>query len=127
MPFADKGDGYRTAAQEIGWGKAKIGVAMFTGDPDATSGKVPRPKELAVDGKYYYKSENGSDPDKYRAGIGYIGFGNFKIGMNSEKIRHRIQNVWVHDTIGVPRFRRMDSEYPDTFHFSFGSSPYTLY
>jgi RHS repeat-associated protein len=126
MPFADKGDRFRTAAQQLGYGKFNMGVTMFTGDPDAKFGDEWRPSEK-IDGKDYYYSKNGSDPDKYRAGIGYFGFGNFKIGINSERIRHTIQNVLVHDTIGVPRFRQMPEEHPNTFHFSFGSSSYTLY
>jgi hypothetical protein len=124
MLFADKGDRFRTAAQEIGYGPFKMGATMFTGDPDDISGKRPSDK---IEGYDYYVSKNGSKPDKYRAGIGYIGFGNFKIGMNSEKIRHAIQNVLVHDSIGVPRFRKLEDEYPDTFYWSFGASQYTLY
>jgi len=126
MPFADKGDRYRSAAQEIGFGPFKMGATMFTGDPDAKFGKELRPSDK-INGKEYYESRNGSAPDKYRAGIGYFGIGNFKIGINSESIRHAIQNVLVHDTIGVPRFQQLPDEHPNSFHFSFGSSPYTLY
>jgi hypothetical protein len=126
IPGADGGDRYRTAAQQLGYGKFKIGVTMFTGDPDAKYGDVKRPS-TKIEGRETYYAMNGSNPDKYRAGIGYIGFGDFKIGINSESVRHIFQNRLAHDLMNVPWFHQIPDKHPSTFHFSFGANPYTLY
>ncbi|GIV26479.1 MAG: hypothetical protein KatS3mg027_0293 [Bacteroidia bacterium] len=116
LPFGDGGDRYRTAAFRIQIGAVSIGINLFTGDP----GLKDRAIEIRSDGyKYYIKNLDGKDPDKYRAGVAYIGIGPFKFGKDSEKIRHNIQNVLVHDKIGSPRFTILDRK--EKFYFQFGS------
>jgi RHS repeat-associated protein len=126
LPGPDGGDRYRTAAQQLGYGKFKLGVTMFTGNPDARAPLLGRPAEI-INGRETYVSRHGSSPDKYRAGIGYIGFGNFKAGINSESVRHIFQNRFAHDLKGVPHFKQLPDEFPNKFFFSFGQNGYSLY
>ncbi len=112
----DGGDRYRTAAAKVQVGSVSVGLNLFTGDPGVNG----RESEDRPDGHtYYIKNSKGNDPDKYRAGIGYIGIGPFKIGNDTEKRRNNIQNERVHDKIGSPRFTVLDR--PNKFYFQFGS------
>ena len=109
-------DKYRTAALrfDITGGKLKglnAGLNIFTGK---------------VEG---YDSENiygGGTADKYRMGVIYIGYNQYRIGYNSERnIRGPIQNGF-HDRMGVPHFRVLSLS--DRFYYGFYSSnPYTLW
>ena len=74
------------------------GVRLGTGDP-GPSGERDNYKEDIGNGALYgtYIPTNGYDPDKYRMGIGYVGFMGIRVGRDSESIRDQIQNKWVHD------------------------------
>lgn len=67
--------------------------------------------------------------DKYWAGIGYIGYQNYRIGRNSEIIRNIAQNKIAHDILmggDSPYFKVLPIA-PSNY-FSFGSkNPYTLW
>jgi len=93
LPLVPKGDGdrYRTAAAEINYGPFGIGMYLITGDagPD-------RNEYLDPDGKYYL-ANNGYDPNQYRMGVFYGKVGPFRVGGNSEDIRHVFQNRFAHD------------------------------
>ena len=102
VPHGGTGDRYRTAAVQINAGLISTSLNIVTGDYCAgEDGKIK------VGGYYEYISNNGYEPDKYRAGVLSIGFGSFRIGRNSEKIRAAIQNT-IHDWIDCPRFHKMD-------------------
>ena len=123
---ADNGDRYRTAAAQIRWGEFSAGVNLFTGDPGLISeNREPR----LINGQATYVTNiYGDNPDKYRAGVGYIGYGNMKFGRNSEKIRDIVQNKFAHDRIipGTPHFKVLNI--PSTNYFSVGTSnPFTLW
>jgi hypothetical protein len=67
-------------------------------------------------------ASNGNDPDKYRSGVFYIGFGPIKIGRNSEKIRNTFQNKFAHDFLmggESPYFLWLDKD--PRWYFYFGS------
>ena len=129
VPAADGGDRYRTAAARLQIGPYNAGINMFTGDPGLDSDNRLFPE---INGRETYTiSKNGDDPDKYRAGIFYIGFGSFRIGRNSEINRHIFQNQFAHDFMmggESPYFRRLDElptddpyYTPNKWYFYFGS------
>ena len=89
-------DRYRTAAMRLQIGPIKVGVNMFTGDPGLNWDD--RKADL-INGRetYVYNSATSADPDKYRSAPFYLGIGPFRIGRNSERIRHIVQNRFAHD------------------------------
>jgi len=115
VPKADGGDRYRTAAAKINIGIISFSTSLFTGDPGLRS--EDREKRIINGREAYVRNEFGDDPDKYRSGIFYIGVGPFRIGRNSEQIRHVFQNVVAHDWIMFlnpsPYFIRLDKNKND--------------
>ena len=110
-------DKYRTAALrlDITGGKLKglnAGLNIFTGKAEGKS---------RIDNTY-----EGGTADKYRMGVIYIGYNQYRIGYNSERnIRGPIQNGF-HDRMGVPHFRVLSLS--DRFYYGiYSSNPYTLW
>ena len=108
-------------AARINMGGFTIGANIFTGDPGLN--KNDRKINPDKGGKYglYEANANGDDPNKYRAGIGYVGFGPFRVGQNSEKFRNFVQNEALHDNENVrsPYFLVLNRE--PTFYWSLGT------
>ncbi len=123
---ADGGDRYRTAAARLSWKEFSIGTNLFTGDPGL---EEQYRKTEKINGRDTYIAQNGNDPNKYRAGIFYIGYNNITIGRNSESIRHALQNRFVHDFVlrgKSPHFKVLPVS--PTGYYQFGSqTPYTLW
>jgi RHS repeat-associated protein len=94
--LGDGGDRWRTAALQLNLGLASSGFRLGTG--------APKPGQVdAIGGKAgTYKLFQTYNPNQYRLGLAYTSFGNLTIGMNSEKIRNQIQNIWVHDFLNPP-------------------------
>jgi len=96
------------------------GFNLFTGDPGLNPDDRDRVPGIGIhEGKEVYNSGNS---DKYRSGIAYVGFGPFRIGRNSEGIRHQIQNRFAHDYLQKGRaahFQVLDRS-PKTYWY-FGS------
>lgn len=94
--IGDAGDRFRTAAFQMNVGVATTGFRLGTGEP--MTGKVSPIGGLAQT----YIPFNSYDPNKFRLGLVYTSFGGLTMGVNSEKNRHQIQNVWVHDSMNPP-------------------------
>lgn len=97
--WGDEGDRYRTSHQRINFFGLSIGGSVFTGDPSLLSDDRRTQYEYRAKSKEYYVKGPYGDPDKYRHGILYVGFGPFKVGWDSEGIRHVLQNRIGHDII----------------------------
>jgi hypothetical protein len=117
-PDVENGDRYRTGAAQINAGGVSLGFNCFTGDPGLN--------DAVVQNHTYQTSVYGSDPDKYRAGVLYMGVGPVKAGINSEHVRAVIQNDIIHDNLvklfagyTSPHFRELDI--PDSPYFYIGS------
>lgn len=123
VPSADNGDRYRTAAARIRLGIISIGLNIFTGDPGVDHDVRQTFSDPDANGRETYTiSANGDNPDEYRAGVLYVGFGPFKIGANSEQIRNIFQNRFAHDFLcqgDTPYFKVLDR--PSQTYFYFGT------
>lgn len=126
MNMHDNGDRYRSAAMKIQLGPVSYGFNLFTGDPGFNPDE--RPYEN-IQGHETYVSRNGSEPDKYRAGVAYLGSGPIRIGLSSERIRHVIQNRFAHDflTKGDAKWFRKLPEEKNKFFFYFGTGSKSLW
>ena len=122
----DDGDRYRTAALRVNRGPVNYGFNIFTGDPGLDPKNRPSDN---IGGHDTYVPRDGSDPDKYRAGVAYVGFGGMKIGMSSEKIRHVVQNRFAHDFLSncKPNWFRQLPEEDNKFFFEFGMGSSSLW
>jgi RHS repeat-associated protein len=102
MPDHTSSDKFLTGQVKMRFGMAEIGLTLFTGDPGPN--RASRIKD--EDGNYTI-GINGEDPDEFRAGILYIGFGPIKLGINSEGIRDNTQN-WLHRNVtNDPTFKKL--------------------
>lgn len=125
VPCADNGDRYRSAAARIMIGPIEFGINLFTGDP----GQHHSDRRTFEDPEANYRetytiNENGDDPDRYRAGIAYIGIGPIKAGINSENVRHLLQNRFAHDFLcrgDSPYFKVLDRPAQGYFYFGTGT------
>ena len=126
MNMHDNGDRNRSAAMKVQVGLFSMGFNLFTGDPGLDPDNRPYDN---INGHDTYVPRNGTDPNKYRAGVGYVGFGPFRIGMSSEKIRHVIQNRFAHDflTKGEAKWFEVLPEEEDKFYFYFGTGSNSLW
>ncbi len=125
---ADNGDEYRTAAARIKFGSISVGVNLFTGNPGLKGGEdgVRKTFEDPEFGgrETYVLNELGDDPDKYRAGVLYVGIGPFRFGRNSEQIRHTYQNRFAHDFLmggDSPYFKVLDIKPSWYFYYGVGT------
>lgn len=118
---ADGGDRYRTAAARLRFGIFSVGLNIFTGDPGLKhEDRVTFEDPEAGGRETYMANDKGDDPDKYRAGILYLGAGPLKIGMNSEQIRHLFQNRFAHDFLcrgDSPYFKVLNRPAQGYFYF----------
>lgn len=129
---ADGGDRYRTAAARIRVGLFEVGVNLFTGNPGVDHKYRRTIFDPTVDSPYFDESAggretyttgaNGENPNQYRAGVFYVGFGPLAVGANNEQIRNVFQNQFAHDFLckgDSPYFKVLDR--PGQFYFHFGS------
>jgi RHS repeat-associated protein len=109
--LGDGGDRFRTAGNRIRLGNFEVGLNMFTGDP----GLKKRSTGPGGPNETYITGPKGENPDKYRFGGFYIGYRSnrnsqnfYRAGANSEWIRERVQNYWIHKGItGSPYFKNL--------------------
>lgn len=94
-------DSYRTAALNLSVGKFTAGFNLFTGARDQSKDPEKWAVTNSVDGysrKYSrgYVNETGT---KYRLGALTVGYGGYRVGVNSEHVRHAIQDRVIHGMI----------------------------
>ena len=108
--LGDFGDRYRSHASVLSYKDMSMGLNLFTGDPAKDKGLR---RIIEDDGAYgtYLLANDGEDPDKYRLGVFYIRYKIFRLGANSEYIRHWTQNRMIHDTVKSPQFAMRDKQW----------------
>lgn len=97
--LGDGQDRYRSAALSVGLGDVSAGCNIFTGDRDQTrseSGLSLRDSNGKLF-KHGYANEVGTP---YRLGAGYISYGNYRAGINSERfISYPVQARFAHGVL----------------------------
>lgn len=104
--LGDNNDRFRTAAMTINVGDFHAGFNLFTGERKESSYTSHDPAEMEKGlqiGRfgekmpYGYVEEEGS---RYRMGAAYIGWGNYRVGIDSDRyVRHPIQDIGAHGII----------------------------
>lgn len=130
LGLGDKGDSYRTAAFNISIGDFSAGINLFTGYRGLdnqkkeeqymilnSKGKLVNPVVNSIDKygrkfKYGFVHETGN---QYRLGAAYIGWKNFRIGTDSEHIRHAVQTGFMHNLIGDRGFENQSWDWKPYF------------
>lgn len=101
-PGGDGGDKYRTAALNLSVGKFTAGFNLFTGnrdynaEADLPGGHRGSPE---ID-SYGRRMPNGfalEKGTKYRLGALTVGYDSYRVGVNSEHVRHAIQDQAIHN------------------------------
>ncbi|MNR31724.1 hypothetical protein D3C85_1492520 [compost metagenome] len=101
-PGGDNGDKYRTAALNLSVGKYSAGFNLFTGNRDYENecGSVGDHRDAPSTDIYGRNMPNGTSLEigtKYRLGALTVGYGGYRIGVNSEHVRHAIQDIAIHN------------------------------
>jgi hypothetical protein len=123
LGLGDKEDRFRTASLQFFIKDYSAGIQLFTGDRNQD--KEIKIKSVNKRGKIKYSNEE-FNPQKrgaynrrfkygfveevgepYRLGALTVGYKGFKIGTNSEHVRHAIQNRFIHNAIGDRGFKNM--------------------
>ena len=107
MGLSDAGGRWRTTGVRMSYGAFSVGANLFTGDPGLPDN---RPHLNGI-----YVGDEAHDPNQFRLGAAYIGFGDSRIGWDSEMIRHILQNRFAHDIMTKGKsewFKWMPSGYP---------------
>ncbi|MDX6188498.1 polymorphic toxin type 23 domain-containing protein [Flavobacterium sp. Fl-318] len=104
---ADGNDQYRTAALSLSVGEFGTGFNLFTGtrtkedyyyeDNNMSGGKLGN-FSIGRFGEYYKNGFVHERGTPYRMGAAYFSYKSYRVGVNSEWIRHAIQNVAIHGT-----------------------------
>jgi|GEM_PF-2395449 len=109
LRLGDRGDSYRTAALNVSVGDYTAGFNLFTGyrDVDSLKEKTQKngsdafPVVNAKDsyGRSYKRSFVDEKGPKFRLGVLTFGYRGYRVGVNSEHVRHAIQDVVIHGMI----------------------------
>ncbi|MEP6803234.1 MAG: polymorphic toxin type 23 domain-containing protein [Flavobacterium sp.] len=106
--LGDAGDSYRTAALNLSVGKFSAGFNLFTGRRNL---KEDQSQEIITqvncrdgNGVFHKNSYTNEYGPKYRLGALTVGYGAYRIGVNSEHVRHAIQNSIIHRMINDGEF-----------------------
>ncbi len=128
----DDSDRFRTAAMSFSYKKYSVGFNLFTGDPnlDDAPGNYKGVEPLAghpdgprgLGGQYA-----GLNASKYRLGAAYVGYNGYRVGRNSEGIRHAIQNRVAHDMIKYQPYFKERPIAPQGYFQYQSPNPFTLW
>ena len=137
LGLGDRNDSYRTAALNIGIGDFTAGFNLFTGRRNRkdqekevkiinSRGKYENPIVNTVDcyGANYKRGYVNEMGVKHRLGALTLGYGGFRVGANSEKVRHAIQDVVIHGLIKDRGFENQSWKW-DSFYQYRTYNPFT--
>lgn len=96
----------QTAALNLSVGKFTAGFNLFTGARSTGDQKKEDKRYGFVDsmGVYHQNPATNEQGTKYRLGALTVGYGGYRVGVNSEHVRHAIQNAVIHRMIGDNEF-----------------------
>ncbi len=126
IPLGDNGDRWRTAGNRLHFYGIDLGLLMYSGDP----GLKGEDRETYINeagNKVYEINGDGADPNSHRLGALYLGFGNTRVGYNSEAIRDAVQNEMIHKMKDVPYFQVMELLKPGMYGGFYSNNMYTTW
>jgi len=116
--LGDRGDSYRTAALNMSVGDYTAGFNLVTGKRiDIPKGKSPENKFTDNYGAKYRYGYTTEVDTPYRLGALTIGYKGFRIGVNSEHVRHAIQDRVIHGAIHDQGFRNQSWDWKPYFQY----------
>lgn len=120
----DGGDSYRTAALQLGYKDFSLGFSLFTGkrDFEKDTGVVGQ-LEIGPHGRRYPNGFVGEVGPAYRIGALYVGYKGLRYGIDSEHVRHAIQDQAIHNLKIGP----IDIQQPGFENQSWGSKNYVQF
>jgi hypothetical protein len=123
--IGDAGDRYRSHASVLSYKDMSIGLNLFTGDPAKNKGIRRIIEDEGLFGTYLLAND-GENPDKFRLGLLYFRYKIFRLGANSELIRHWTQNKMIHDMTRSPQFAMTDRKW-DLYGGIYTYNPFTAW
>lgn len=107
MRLGDRNDSYRTAALSLSYKDIGVGFSLFTGNRSLQNQRAerfaesPSRDQFGVYHRNTYVNETGTS---YRLGALAVSYGNYRAGVDSEHVRHAIQNSVIHRLIHDTEF-----------------------
>lgn len=128
LHLGDGGDSYRTAALNARIGDYSVGFNLFTGNRSKENQKLEsfftdddgKNSIVNMTDSYNRKFKRGfvnETGPAYRLGALYFGYKNYRIGTNSEKVRHAIQDIVIHGMIGDRGFKNQSWFWDSYFQY----------
>ena len=123
LGLGNRGDSYRTAALNLSVGDYTAGFNLMTGkrfysrpeDTDKYSKIDPTPKDLF--GRKFPRGFVDEQGNPYRLGALTVGYKGYRVGVNSEHVRHAIQDKAIHGIIGDAGFRNYSWNWNSYFQY----------
>lgn len=103
--LADGGDRWRTAGVMIWSGDASMSIKIATGNPGLQSNREINHCEICGPNGIY----SASAANAFRFGSLTLGYKGFNFGFKGGRLRNGIQNNLIHDTFGMPRFKKLNN------------------
>jgi hypothetical protein len=125
IPLGDGGDRFRSAGVQLQFDEVEMGLLMYTGDPGKE--KLDRKTERypgTDKGAYVAKRTN---PDSHRMGALYFGIGGYRLGYNSEDVRHHWQNKLIHKHVTKSAFFKVLPIQGSVYGGHYSKNPYTTW
>lgn len=136
IALGDGNDSYRTAAVQISYLDYSVGFKLFTGRRTQEEfdyeqemyGGICGPSCIGQYGEKYPSNWTSEVGPRYRLGALYAGYQGYQVGVNSEWIRHGIQNRWAHGKLAKkqPGFEMLSNDWK--FYYNYQTlNPFTLW
>jgi len=112
------GDSYRTAALSLSYKDYSVGFNLFTGyREDAKKGTYDKNFQTDDFGRKYNYGFVKEEKPYYRLGALTFGYKGYKFGVNSEHIRHAIQDRAIHGAIHDAGFKNQSWDWNSYFQY----------
>ncbi|MFO0447738.1 MAG: polymorphic toxin type 23 domain-containing protein, partial [Pseudomonadota bacterium] len=120
IPTGDSGDRWRTTGVRISTHDASIGLNFGTGEPDYRT----RPED---NGGGIFGTYDETSAGAFRLGAAYIGYRDFRVGFESERVRHAVQNEIIHDRVSKSPWFRVLSDQINPYFLRHTLNPFTTW
>jgi hypothetical protein len=125
LGLGDRGDSYRTAALNLSVGDYTAGFNLMTGRRNLdyeketgmsdSKGHFSKKEGITSFGRSYPRGFVQEEGNKYRLGALTVGYKGYRVGVNSEHVRHAIQDKAIHGIISDGGFQNTSWNWNDYF------------